>query len=85
MPLFGGILSDLFPGVSLPAIDYGHLQTAISENCEKRNLQPLETFNTKIIQLYEMIVVRHGLMLVGESFGMKTVAQQVLAASLGDM
>lgn len=28
----------------------------------------------QIIQLYEMIVVRHGLMLVGQSFGMKTSA-----------
>lgn len=49
------------------------------------NLQPLPSFIEKAIQLYEMIVVRHGLMLVGRSFSMKTVAIRVLAAALGDM
>lgn len=34
---------------------------------------------------YEMIVVRHGLMLVGESFSMKTASYRVLQAALGDM
>jgi hypothetical protein len=32
-----------------------------------------------------MIVVRHGLMLVGTSFGMKTSAWRVLAAALTDL
>ena len=32
-----------------------------------------------------MIVVRHGLMLVGESFSMKTASYKVLQAALGDM
>lgn len=45
-------------------------------------MQPLETFLVKAIQLYEMIVVRHGLMLVGESYGMKTATYKMLAAAL---
>ncbi len=48
----------------------------------RAGLQPLETFLTKAIQLYEMIVVRHGLMLVGQSYGMKTAAYKVLAGAL---
>jgi dynein heavy chain, axonemal len=48
-------------------------------------LQPLDTFIMKVIQLYEMIVVRHGLMMVGWSFGMKTSAIRVLAQALGDL
>ncbi len=34
------------------------------------------------MQLYEMMVVRHGLMLVGQSYGMKTSAYRMLAAAL---
>ena len=45
----------------------------------------MEAFIGKIIQLYEMIVVRHGLMLVGLSYGMKTAAHKVLAAALSDL
>lgn len=61
-------------GVQLPVVDYDNLRAAIVDNCQRSNLQPLETFMIKVIQLYEMIVVRHGLMLVGQSFGMKTSA-----------
>ncbi|KAL3158235.1 hypothetical protein ABBQ38_010487 [Trebouxia sp. C0009 RCD-2024] len=85
VPLFNGILSDLFPGVDLPSVDYDNLKAAIQDNSAKLGLQPLEAFVDKIIQLYEMIVVRHGLMLVGQSYGMKTAAHKVLAAALSDL
>lgn len=39
VPLFSGILTDLFPGVNLPETDYGHLIQAIENNCSKLNLQ----------------------------------------------
>ncbi|GFR40055.1 hypothetical protein Agub_g593 [Astrephomene gubernaculifera] len=85
VPLFRGILSDLFPGISLPQVDYNELTAALKANATAMNLQPLPSFIEKCIQLFEMIVVRHGLMLVGRSFSMKTVAIRVLAAALGDM
>lgn len=85
VPLFKGILSDLFPGLALPEIDYGNLLAALGAACAERKLQPLPTFFEKCIQLYEMIVVRHGLMLVGYSFGMKSSAIHVLADALTKM
>ena len=33
LPLFNGIVSDLFPGVETPTIDYGKVQTAILFSC----------------------------------------------------
>ena len=60
-------------------------ECGMQDNCAKQGLQPLEAFIDKIIQLYEMIVVRHGLMLVGQSYGMKTAAHKVLAAALSDL
>lgn len=85
IPLFEGILSDLFPGISVPATDYDDLDLCLKDNCVKMNLQSTSLFIEKAHQLYEMILVRHGLMLVGYSFGAKTSIYRSLAASLGDL
>ena len=82
VPLFNGIVRDLFPGVELPPPDHGALDDALNRACEAMNAQPHPYFLQKCVQLREMIVVRHGLMLVGEPFSGKTTALRVLAASL---
>lgn len=72
IPLFLGITSDLFPGINLPEPGYGSLLDALTEESTKMNLQATDAFIKKCIQLYETIMVRHGLMLVGEAFSGKT-------------
>ena len=82
VPLFNGIISDLFPGVIQQKIDYGELLKSINQSCEKFNYQPQDSFIKKCIQLYETTVVRHGLMLVGPSGGGKSSCLRVLQNSL---
>lgn len=39
LPLFNGIMSDIFPGVTLPVVDYLDMNSAITEYMEENNLQ----------------------------------------------
>ena len=71
--------------VALPQSDYNALDTALLAACVTANLQAHPVFIEKIHQLYEMILVRHGLMLVGYSFGAKTSMYRMLATALGEL
>jgi len=82
LPLFEGIISDLFPGVERPATDYTALVGAIKKACASLDLQATDHFVLKVIELYETTVVRHGLMLVGPTMGGKTCCYRVLARAM---
>lgn len=85
IPLFHGIISDLFPNVEMPVVDYELLKDAFNEVCVSMNLQPKQSFFQKVIQTFEMMIVRHGFMLVGESFSGKSSTLRVLAGVLGKL
>ncbi|XP_052780138.1 dynein axonemal heavy chain 12-like isoform X1 [Mya arenaria] len=82
IPLFNGIMSDLFPGITLPEPDYDIFLKAMETISEKKNLQFVDFFREKIIQTYEMMIVRHGFMLVGEPFGCKTMVIETLCEGM---
>ncbi|MFT7804825.1 dynein heavy chain 12, axonemal [Arapaima gigas] len=82
IPLFNGITSDLFPGISLPVADYKLFLECADLCCQKHNVQPVNVFLEKMIQTYEMMIVRHGFMLVGQPFAGKTKVLHVLADTL---
>ncbi|KAI4553815.1 hypothetical protein MJT46_015995 [Ovis ammon polii x Ovis aries] len=82
IPLFSGITSDLFPGIKLPEADYHEFLECAHEACKVHNLQPVKFFLEKMIQTYEMMIVRHGFMLVGEPFAAKTKVLHMLADTL---
>merc|ERR1719238_668150 len=53
LPLFENIITDLFPGVEKPAVDYSMLQKEMTRISKERNLQNTPSFDAKIFQLYD--------------------------------
>jgi len=49
LPLFENIISDLFPGIERPKIDYGALLDSINTAAEENNLQPEASFKQKVL------------------------------------
>ncbi|CAJ1432850.1 unnamed protein product [Effrenium voratum] len=78
LPLFENIISDLFPGVERPQMDYGRLEEACHTESLGQNLQPVPYFVKKQFELFDMIQVRHGMMLVGPTGGGKTCCYRSL-------
>ena len=51
LPLFNGIVSDLFPGIETPAIDYSKFKSAIENQFKIAGLQAIPWAVTKVIQV----------------------------------
>ena len=66
IPVFMGIIGDLFPGTSMLESDLSVLETQIFASCNLLYLQPKPNFIKKCLQLYETLNVRHALMVVGK-------------------
>ena len=85
LPLFSGIIQDLFPGKNVPLDPHEEVKRAIFKEMEDKNLQKPDSFILKIIQLLETMMVRHGVMTVGETGTGKSTLTRVLAAALTDL
>ena len=80
--LFDSLLSDVFPNLELPQLDYSQLLAEVERQLRLSNMTPTPAFIEKILQLYETKQTRHGLMLVGAAQTGKTAAWKTLAAAL---
>jgi dynein heavy chain len=59
VPLFEGILMDLFPGVELPPPDYDIMTVRIKDNCVKMNLQPHPVYVEKVMMMMMIQLLLH--------------------------
>jgi dynein heavy chain 1 len=82
IPLFHSLLSDVFPGASVYQISEKELRGIIDDVSYELSLTPSPNWVDKILQLYQIQVLRHGVMLVGPAGSGKTKAWTVLMESL---
>ena len=82
IPLFNGIVSDLFPGVEVTPPDRDDLNRAMHQACQEMGLQPHAYLLEKVLQVYEMMIVRHGFMLVGLPWSGKSTSFKVLSRAM---
>lgn len=85
VPLFKGIYTDLFPGTEVPDAARADIRQWLMFCLERRKLQATPWYVEKVMQFYEMMLVRHGLMVVGGSMGGKTTCWQTLAEVLKEV
>ncbi|XP_060775597.1 dynein axonemal heavy chain 2 [Neoarius graeffei] len=85
LPLFNGIIQDLFPAVDTPTIDYGKLRETIEAELRQSGLQVTPFTMTKVLQLYETKNSRHSSMIVGKTGSGKTVTWRILQNTLTTM
>ena len=62
---------------------YAEINAAIEQACKDSNLQCTSFFLEKVRQIYEIMNLRHGLMIIGEPMSGKTSAYRTLATALG--
>ncbi|XP_050561707.1 dynein axonemal heavy chain 2 [Spodoptera frugiperda] len=82
VPLFDGIMQDIFPDVEIPTLDYDMLETAITAEMRLAGLQPVKAALHKVIQTYETKNSRHSSILLGDTNTAKSVSWRMLAATL---
>ena len=72
LPLFNGIVQDLFPNVQIPEEDQSELATQIEASSQVLSLKNITNFKLKCLQLNDTFNVRFGVMLVGPTGGGKS-------------
>jgi len=73
VPLFMGLISDLFPGLECPRVRYESFNQACETDLTDNSFQLIDIQIDKCVQMYEVMATRHTTMIVGPTGGGKSV------------
>ncbi len=79
VPLFLGLIGDLFPGLDCPRVRYPKFNDAVEVGLMDNKYILLPHQADKVVQLYETMLTRHTTMVVGPTGGGKSVIINGLA------
>ena len=65
VPLFLSLIGDLFPAITAEKASHDVMGKQLTNSISNLGLQPFGNWRNKIVEVYEMALVRHSLMLVG--------------------
>ncbi|KNZ50938.1 dynein heavy chain 1, cytosolic, partial [Puccinia sorghi] len=82
VPLLSSLLADVFPGIEYSPSDLDELKAHICAVAAESHLVVGDVWFQKVLQLYQIQNIQHGLMMVGPSATGKTQAWRVLLAAL---
>lgn len=85
IPLLHSLLSDVFPGVKYVRGEMDALRAEVTRVCNELHLVSGESgaqWVEKVLQLYQITQLHHGLMMVGPSGSGKSMAWKVLLKAL---
>ena len=80
--LFMALIKDLFPTVEIQDSENAILVDYMSREIEHRELQNIPGFVLKTVQLFDTLIVRHGVMMVGQTHCAKTTIVSTLQSTL---
>uniref|UniRef100_A0A670KBP0 Dynein axonemal heavy chain 10 n=1 Tax=Podarcis muralis TaxID=64176 RepID=A0A670KBP0_PODMU len=78
VPLFLGLISDLFPGLDCPRVRYPNFNDAVEQVLAEGGYVVLPIQVDKVVQMYETMLTRHTTMVVGPTGGGKSVVINTL-------
>lgn len=78
MPVFMGLISDLFPALDVPRKRDQDFEKTVKQAASDQSLQPEDNFILKVVQLEELLEVRHSVFIVGNAGTGKTQVWKTL-------
>jgi dynein heavy chain, axonemal len=76
--IFKGIIDDIFPNPIKQSSKRSSLKSLLEDVMQSKTMSMTEEIMDRVLHLYETIMIRHGVMVVGSTMTGKTTSIQLL-------